>query len=91
MILSCHHAAYDMSNIIYNFIFRLPFFVEYIINAYIELEEEKKKKKKKKKKRQTPVSHFSFVLKHVRHVNVGFTGVYIIFLILLKDIDCGTR
>ena len=28
---------------------------------------------------------------HFYIVKLGFTGVYIIFLILLKNIDCGTR
>ena len=34
---------------------------------------------------------FVFFIKHYHIVKLGFTGLYITFLNLLKNIDCGTR
>ena len=40
---------------------------------------------------KTRLYNFDPLKPHFYIVKLGFTGVYIIFLILLKNIDCGTR
>ena len=49
----------------------------------------KKKKTKKKHITKTYLYNFDPLKPHFYTVKLGFTGVYIILLFLLKNIDCG--